>query len=511
MADSTPYSTAKKMLGRLPDYIADDIERERVAAYALYEDMYWLVPETFRITQRGSNSDPIYLPSGRQIVETLNRFLCPSPSIIVDPEYGTPVERELAKQVMASFVDREKFFAKFNTGKRYGLIRGDQVWHIWADPEREDGSKVSIYQIDPGSVFPVYQENNIDVIIGYHIIDQFVNNFGKTFVSRQTYMKETETGGPSRIYYSKAIYDVDDWGGPGMEDPDPTPVEVVTPPTLLPPPIDALPIYVIPNFDEPGAIFGSSEMRGMERIFAGLNQAISDEDLSLALEGLGVYATDAGTPLDDNDDPVAWNLGPGRVVELSMGRKFWRVQGNGSFAPYQQHLKFLLDQIDQTFGHSEVAKGKVDVATAESGVALMLELGPLLARAQEREVIIDSVMHQMLYGLGKWWTAFEGNEFSSLWEVTKWRMRYGSRVPSNRQQDLKNLLDIARVSPQIVPMSWVREQLRSLDFNLPEQDTMEAEILLEMEARALASSASQETPEESGEEDDPLGGGNVDS
>lgn len=506
MAESTPYSTAKKMLGRLPEYISDEIEKERVAAYSLYEDMYWLVPETFRITQRGSNTDPIYLPSGRQIVETLNRFLCPGATVVVDPEFGTDTEKQLAKEVWAAFADREKFFSKFNTGKRYGLIRGDQVWHIWADPAREPGSKVSIYQIDPGSVFPVYQENNIDIIIGYHIIEQFVNNLGKTFVSRQTYMKGTETGGPSPIYYSRATYDVDDWGGPGMEQ-DPTPVEVLTPPTLLPNPIDALPIYIIPNFDEPGAIFGSSEMRGMERIFAGLNQSISDEDLALALEGLGVYATDAGTPVDDNDTPVAWNLGPGRVVELSMGRKFWRIQGNGTFAPYQQHLKFLLDQIDQTFGHSEVAKGKVDVATAESGVALMLELGPLLARAQEREVIINAVTHQMLYGLGKWINAFEGGEFSSLWETTKWRMHYGSRVPSNFQNDFGNLLKIAAAKPQIVPMSWVRDELKRLGFNLPEKVDMEALILKEIEDRTLAESTPQIAEETDptqgeGEEDD---------
>lgn len=476
------------MLGRLPEYVSDDIEKERVAAYSLYEDIYWCVPETFRLSQRGSNADPIYLPSGRQIVETLNRFLCPDAKVIVDPEFGSDNEKQLAKEVFANFADREKFFGKFNTGKRYGLIRGDQVWHIWADETREPGSKVSIYQIDPGSVFAIYQENNIDIIIGYHIIEQFVNNLGKVFVSRQTYLKETMLGGPSPILYSKAIYDVDDWGGPGM-DQEPDPVEVITPPTRMPDPIDALPIYVIPNFDEPGAIWGSSEMRGMERLFAGLNQGISDEDLSLALEGLGVYATDAGTPVDDDDNPVAWNLGPGRVVELSVGKKFWRVVGNGSFAPYQQHLKFLTDQIDQTFGHSEVAKGSVDVATAESGVALMLELGPLLFRAAERETIINSVTHQMLYGLGKWFHAFEGGAFSSLWEVTKWRMHYGNRVPSNFQQDFDNIVKINGMSPQIVPTTWVRDELKKLGFNFEEGVDYDALILKETADRTAASAA----------------------
>ena len=479
------------MLGRLPDYISDDIEKERVASYAFYEDVYWCVPETFKLSQRGSNTDPIYLPSGRQIVETLNRFLCPDPAVIVDPAFGTPEQQGLATETFANFADREKFFSKFNTGKRYGLIRGDQVWHIWADPLRPEGSRVSIYQIDPGSVFPVYQENNIDVIIGYHIIEQFVNQLGKVFVSRMTYMKQTEQGGPSPIIYSKAIYDVDDWGGPGMEQ-DPSPVQVIQAPIQLANPIDALPIYVIPNFDEPGSIWGSSEMRGIERIFAGLNQGISDEDLALALEGLGVYATDAGTPLDDDDNPVAWNLGPGRVVELSVGKKFWRVVGNGSFAPYQQHLKFLTDQIDMTFGHSSVAKGEVDVATAESGVALMLELGPILFRAAEREVAINAITQQMLYGLGKWFSAFEGTQYNSLWEVTKWRMHYGARVPSNSQQDFNNLMTIASKTPQIMPMVWIRQELAKLGFNIDAQTDYDALILRETADRTLAESPPQQ-------------------
>jgi hypothetical protein len=184
-----------------------------------------------------------------------------------------------------------------------------------------------------------------------------------------------------------------------------------------------------------------------------------------------------------------------------MGKKFWRVQGNGSFAPYQQHMKFMLDQIDQTFGHSEVAKGKVDVATAESGVALMLELGPLLARAQEREVIINSVTHQMLYGLAKWFHAFEGGEFSSLWETTKWRMHYGSRVPSNFQNDFNNLLKIASATPQIVPMSWIRDELQRIGFNFKEGEDLETLIQKEISDRTLAASQPVTDPDITPEEE----------
>lgn len=486
MPDQTPYSTAAPLLGKLPDYVNDKIEQERIAAYALYEAMYWNIPGTFAIRQRGSNSDPIYVPAGRQIVETFNRFLAPGLQVVVDPTMGTPNDQELQAQVWASFSARERFYSKFNTGKRYGLIRGDWAWHIYADPIREEGSRVSIYQIDPGTIFPIYNPINIDEIIGYHIIDQIMEGT-KALISRQTYLKETMMGGPSPIIYSKGIYEVDDWGGPGMDEPKKV-VRMEIPPFTLPPPIDALPIYIIPNFDEPGALWGASEMRGMERLIMGLNQSISDEDLALALEGIGVYATDSGTPLDENDEPTAWNLGPGRVIELPTGKKFWRVTGNANLQPYQEHLKYLQDQIDATFGHSNVAKGTVDVATAESGIALLLQLGPLLARADEREVIIRDVHQQMLYGLGKWFSAYEGSAFNSLWEAGRWLLKFGLKVPRNAKEDFDNLMALNMAQPKLVPTSYVRDRLRKMGYeDMPPED--EIVKLIQNEQTAAAQTA----------------------
>lgn len=482
--DLSPYSTALQLMGKMPEHVADEMEKQRIGAYALYEAMYWTNPGTFKLAQRGSNADPVYLPSGRQIVETFHRFLAPGLAIGVNPEFGTDVNKELAHQVWTDFAAREKFYSKFNTGKRYGLIRGDWAWHIWADPEREEGSRISVYQIDPGSLFPIYDVDNIDNIIGWHIIETVLDNNGDPFISRQTYVKETGKGGPSPIVYMKALYEVDDWGGPGMEQ-DPKPVKMITPPTRMPEPIDALPVYVIPNFDEPGSLWGASELRGMERLFSSLNQSISDEDLALALEGVGVYATDSGTPVDENGDEVPWNLGPGRVIELPSGKKFWRVENRGSFVPYQEHMKFLIDQIDQTFGHSSVAKGSVDVTTAESGIALLLQLGPIIARAEEREVIIRDVHQQMLYGLGKWFSAFEGSAFNSLWEVTRWELRFGSKIPPNREQDFKEIMEMVNAQNAILPMSYLRDRLRKLGFDdMPEEEVIEAQMAKEATARA---------------------------
>lgn len=486
MADQTPYSTAKPLLGAKPAYVADPMEAERIAAYALYEAMYWGVPGTFKLEQRGTNTSPIYIPAGRQVVETFNRFLAPGLIVQADPLYGTPNDQVAANQVWDDFAKRERYYSKFNTGKRYGLIRGDWAWHIWADPNREPGTKVSVYTIDPASLFPIYDINNIDNIIGWHIVEQVLDNDGKTFISRQTYLKLTGTGGPSPIQYSKALYEVDDWGGPGMEQ-DPKPIQVIQAPITLPSPIDALPIYVVPNFDEPGSIWGASEMRGMERLFAAINQAISDEELTLALEGLGVYATDAGTPIDpDTGEDTDWNLGPGRVVEMPDGKKFVRVNSASSFAPFQEHLKYLHDQIDATYGHSDVAKGSVDVSVAESGIALLLQLGPILARAAEREQIITDINQQMLFGLSKWFAAYEGGAFNFMVDTTRWLMTFGQKIPQNRKEEFEELMALHGATPALLPGSYIRMKLRKLGYtDIPD----EAAVVAELTAQATAQAA----------------------
>ncbi len=69
--ESDPYSSAQRLLPGYPAWINDEQEAKRVASYQLYEDIYWTVPDTFRLIQRGSDADPIYIPSGRIIVRNV--------------------------------------------------------------------------------------------------------------------------------------------------------------------------------------------------------------------------------------------------------------------------------------------------------------------------------------------------------------------------------------------------------------------------------------------------------
>lgn len=488
MPDIDKYSTVKPMMGSKIGWVADVQEQNRIAAYTVYESIYWGAPDTFKLVQRGTEDKPIYVPSGRIIVETMHRYLAPKlgfTTIMRDPlaESEDPNALLLGQQVLDSLFKRERFPARFNANKRYGLMRGDWAFHLYADPAREAGSRISVFAVDPASLFPIYEEANPDNVIGWHIAEEYTENDGKVYIRRLTYRKVTGTAGPSAITSEMALFKVDDWGGPGMPQ-APKPERVIAPLQTLPSPIDHLPIYLIPNFEEPGTIWGSSEMRGVERLLSAINQSVSDEDLSLALDGLGVWVTDAGDPVDDEGNIVPWDLGPARVVQVPTGKNFDRKNGVSNVEPYQKHIGAMQDYVDQAMGQSSIAKGRVtDVNIAESGVALALELAPILARAEEKNLTVEAVLSNMFYDLVNWFLAYEDGALSPLQNIT-WVPTFGDAMPRNRKQEIDELLKLASSSPQLVPMSYVRNRLRQLGYeDMPEEDALVQEMADEQQLR----------------------------
>jgi len=485
MTQVSSYSTAKPLIGSKPTWIVDAEEQLRVASYDLYDGMFWNVPQTFKLSARGQENNPIYIPAPRIIVETLHRFLAPSVQFIADPAFGTPNDQLLATQVMTDLVRRESLYSRFNSNKRFGIIRGDWMFHLYADPNLPPGSKVTVQTVDPGKVFKITKPDNVDIVIGYHIAEPMTHpDNGKQYIRRTTYMKDTLAAGPSPITVTDGWYELDEWGGPGQDPAKAKLFQPAAPDLKLPAPIDALPIYHIPNFKEPNVPWGASEFKGIERVFAAINQSISDEELALAMEGLGVYASDGGTPIDDDGNEVPWDLGPGRVVEIPEGKKFLRVSGVSQVTPYQDHVEYLHKMINQVTGQSDFARGNVDVTVAESGIALMLELAPLLATALEKEQVVTDVTTQMLFGLAKWFVAYEGGIFNPLVDVTRWIPVYGDKVPQNRAAQVTELLTISQATPQIVPTSYVRTRLRTLGYeDLPDEATIAAEMAKDADAQ----------------------------
>lgn len=455
----TPYSTIETMFGPRPTWITDDLDVMRIQAYQTYEQIYWNVPDIFQVSLRGSNELPIYVPSGRTIVDTTNRYTGASFGFALSTRAGgTSPDVAEATATLMDFMRREKFKSKFGGNKRYGLMRGDALWHLTADEDKAEGSRISITAIDPAMYFPITDDEDVDTILGVHLVELVSTTDGPR-IRRLTYRKIPRVGRLPQITVEDGLFEVDKWGGPGF-----SPVTVITPPTPLPDPISSIPVYHWKNFEEPNNPFGSSELRGLERLMAGLNQTMSDEDLTLALEGIGVYATDASEPIDPvTKKRVPWRLGPGRVAHHD-GTKFERVNGATNLGnSYGEHYNRLRQALFETSGTPEVAIGKVDVQVAQSGIALRLQLDPMLSKAGEKNhAIVDTHANLGYDLLNMWYPAYENLSFDDV----RVDCTVGDAVPVDRAARFAELNDM--LDRGVIDAAFYRSEAGKLGYVFPD-------------------------------------------
>jgi Phage portal protein, SPP1 Gp6-like. len=472
----TPYSTVAPYFGAPPTWLTE-MDAQRIMSYQIYEQIYWNVPETFVLQQRGSDADPIYIPTGRTIIDTTNRYVGKDFGFMIDPDVGTPAGQVMLQNALTALFRRERFWSTFASNKRFGLVRGDWLFHVLANPAKPEGRRITIETVDPGAYFPVYHPDDPAKVIAVHIAEQFVDpDDSKTYIKRQTYYRGSDPlendGSDTSIWNSVALYDPKSW-----EDITVNPKTVISDLTQLPPQITSIPVYHIRNFETPGDPFGSSELRGFERIIAAVNQAISDEELALALEGLGMYATDGGPPRDEQGNITDWILGPGNVVEHK--GKFQRVTGVGSVTPVLDHVRFLIDSLSVASGTPEAATGKVDVNVAESGISLILQMGPMLSKVSEKEQVITDVMRQMYFDITTGFLpAYEGITSDAYAEPS-----YGNVLPDDKAAQIKEILEI--VAAGLADAEWGRTEIariRGYDFG----NGMAARVLSEQAERAAA-------------------------
>ena len=467
----TPYSTASPMFTATPQWMSQQ-DAERVLSYQTYEQIYWSVPDTFKLSMRGSNEAPIYVPTGKTIIDTTHRYVGVSWAPVVDPNFGSDADRVALRNTLAMLFRRERMYSKYNSNKRYGIIRGDWLFHVIGNDLKPQGSRLKIETLDPASYFPVPHPDDPDRIIGVHIVDQIETEDGWK-LKRQTYQRGLDPvnndGSDTTIYNSVAIFDADSW-----EEFDANPVKVLKPPTALPPQIKSIPVYHIRNIETPGDPFGSSDLRGLERLMAAVNQAISDQELALAIEGLGMYATDANPP-----ENGYWVFGPGRVVQHPKGTSFQRVSGVQSVTPIINHLDWLMARLKEAAATPDIAIGIVEKTDA-SGVSLMLQMGPMLAKADEREETISGVMDQFLYDLSTMWLpAYEMLSFEAVCVSS-----FGDRLPQDRKAILDEIVQIASI-PGAVDSKWVQQELAKLGYVFDAQTAANAIAELALRSQAL--------------------------
>ena len=475
MADMTPYSTVRPLFpGALPSWIGDPLDAERIESYRMYEQIYWLVQDTFKVTFRGQEDSPVYLPTPRTIVDTMNRYIGRGIGWQVSAALGaTSADSDIqtAQIAIDKLFKRERFKSRYASAKRYGYIRGDWAVHVTADPAKAPLSRISVTWVDPASLFWIFDEDDPDRIVGCHLIDQRKQG-NDTVIHRQTYRKQVGVNS-TVITSEEAIFKLDEW-----DDPTKQPIQILKPETALPAQIDTIPVYHLKPQEEPQNPYGSSLLRGFETVLSAINQSVTDEDLALALAGLGVYVTSSDKPQDDDGQTLPWQIGPGTVLDnMEDPNSFQRVNGVSSITPFQDHLALLINSVKEASGATDAAAGKVDVTVAESGVALALQLGPTLAKAEEEDLGIEETMTQLFYDLQKWHQAYEGLQ----WLGAQVLPTFSDKLPTNRAARVAELNDM--MDRKVITAAFYRAEMTKLGgYQFPPDEEMDADIVSETAA-----------------------------
>jgi hypothetical protein len=473
----TPYSTLGTMLGKLPAWWPEE-EQQRIAAYEKYDQMYWNDPTQYAIRVL-EDETPVYIPNAQVIVDTTAHYLLKGLDIVAPKQ---------DKEFWDAFVKRERFYSKFHQNKTAGIARGDWAFHVTADPTKPEGERVSIDTLHPGMVWKVEDPDNPDDLVRIHIVTQFtkkVDGEDKLLIRKLTYEKVLEGSmtQPKRVIYrEEALFEITpDWFGP-----TPKLVQQILPREALDERIQHFPVYWYNNREwESQARYGSSELRGLEFLEWAVSQGATDTQAALALEGLGVFATDGGRPVNDDGIEEDWEVAPGKVMEVPAGAYFRRVDGVGTITPMMDQIKYLEGKMQQASGLSDVALGQVDVQTAASGIALAIRFMPTLAKIEHRDTAGIEITQQMVHDLQAWFDVYEGYKFHGEFEVNIAKVKLPAD-PVRTLNELNNMVD-----RKIISRKTYAKEAAALGYNIDFEEELKQ---IQKEAEEAAKQAALTAP-----------------
>lgn len=514
------YASVLPFLGQSSENIVDQDDQQRFQAYQFFDDVYHNRPDTFKATIRGEDDEqrPLYLPSGGSLIDAVSRFLGvefgfrislaapPDSDDFTGELSASDVEIQQCQAAFEKLFKREKMATLFDNNKRYGLARGDALYHLIGDTNKGAGRRISIHELHPGQYFPIKGGILGDDFIGCHIVS--VTNHptkpDEAAALRQTYkyIVDKEGNRLGGVTTALALFEIGKWDD---RKPDNEVVKImeIVPEEQLDSRIDTIPVYHIKNSPIPGDEFGRSELSGFETLLNGINQSITDEDMTLVMQGLGMYWTDAPPPNDADGNETSWDVGPGQVIEVGDGQHFGRLTGVSSVAPFLEHIQAIEKRLQQRIGLSDVAVGDIDVQTVESGIALKMKLAPILARNSLKEEELTSVLDQMLYDLAmKWFPVYEGIGFgSAVPEVT-----FGDPLPTDRKAIIDELIQLLSCTPPLITIEQAQARLAELGGYEFGPDSAEAVFQQMVTISDILmgnyGSASGEEPEEDGSTDE---------
>ena len=428
------------------------------------------------------------MPSGKKIVEATNRFLGIGFDFLVEGA-GDAGTQEVLNQWWADFFKREALRAKFASNKRWGLVRGDAAFYIYADVEKNAGQRLSIAELDPRQLFEIEAADGS--IIGYHIVDTVqdyrdADKPDKKIARRRTFRKT-----PEGITSELKFYEIGKWDDrtatlAGKMEPVAYP-DFDQEPVLLPPTITTLPIYKWRNNPPQNSTWGHSQLTGLETLMYAINQSLTDEDATIVFQGLGMYVTSAAPPQDTEGNTTDWSIGPMQIIEIGQDQRFDRVTGVSDVSPYQNHMNFIDEKgLSEASGTPAIAIGRVDVSVAESGISLQLQLMPLLAQNAEKEQELITVIDQMFYDITTMWLpAYEPELFPNPEAMLEMSVVcvFDDPTPKNRDAQVQETLLL--VTSNLILTSMAIAKLRSLGWDYPSVDPYTGQPLADEDIAAM--------------------------
>lgn len=520
MVAVSPYTTALSLGRPRPSHVRDGVEDlDRITTYDTYEDIWTNIPEAFAALLR-TGDDPIsrrYIPAVRGIVESVNRYLALNPEVAWTGLAGATISddqmNEFRTRVMMTLT-REEFDIKFQAMKRWWLIRGDACLMLSADSNKPEGTRIRLTEVPANQYFPIYDPTDGERAIGCYLASIVLDDDDNDIVQRIEYRKvateeqSTELNGApiGSIFYRVGYFELDGWDD---REPDPDDIKPVDVPAWAEPATDAevspldgfslpaqitsIPVYHFRN-NRRGGIegrFGTSEIQGLETLLAGMIQNSTDEDMTIALMGIGMYYTDSGKPRDAKGVEMEWVLAPGTMLELEKDGKLGRIEGVGSVQPIQDHMAHIKAEARDASAIPAIAAGARDPNADQSGVALRIEFMPILAKNAEKQSELASKLTQMFYDLAyMWFPAYEG------WQPPQVQpsILFDDPLPVDRAAVLKEVMDM--VTARIVSIAWAQGYLaEKLGYKF--STGMLAEVVAEQE-QLLDASGQRITDEAAG-------------
>ena len=458
--DYGQWSTIKPFIGATLsgslNWVREE-DRARLAAYFKYDDMYWNDPRQYALRVL-DGEEPLYIPHARVVADTTAHFLLKGLRLTSD--------NKNTQNKLDEFLKREAFYSRFNEAKLSGVVRGDFVYHMTADPKKKPGSRISLVPIHPASVFPIWDEDIPDKMVGVHIADPVDDPEDPTVhrLRRLTYRVEEAENGDRKISRQEDLFELETawFGGDKVKK-----IRTILPFGYLHSNITQLPIYWFKNRGWQGDDFGSSELRGLEFMLQAVSQGDTDVAAALALEGLGVYATDGGRPVSEDGTETEWEVSPGGVMEVPQGSYFRRVEGVTSITPATDQIGYLEGKMNDAVGLGDVALGKVDAQVAQSGIALAIKFMPTMAKIETRDVASIDKLTQMFFDWKTWYAIFEQEQLQG--DIVP---SIGDKLPMDRTErvnELNNMYD-----RKLISKNYYREEMKKLGYEFP--DDIEKQI-----------------------------------